>query len=172
MTASGSRTAGSLRQRFEFPLDNDRKGKKMRIALVLLSIAVLTLSALLFVKAHPANATDPQARVFSHFECYDPNPQGQPPPPPRNVVQLTDQFQQFTTDVGPAILFCTPVMKQLQPGVNPLPVPAPADHLECYVIAGPQVAKRVLAANQLQRQTLTINAPKLLCVPTHKKLLR
>src|SRR5438876_290905 len=102
----------------------------MRIATILLSIAVLTLSALLFVKAHPANATDP-SRVFTHFECYSPNPQGQPPPAPRNVVQLTDQFQQIVTDVGPAVLFCTPVQKQLQPGVQPLPTPTLLDHLEC-----------------------------------------
>jgi len=144
----------------------------MRIATIVLSIAVLTLSALLFVKAHPANATDPNARVFSHFECYDPNPVGQPPMPPRNVVTLTDQFNQITTDVGPALLFCTPVMKQLQQGVQPLPFPNPADHLECYAIAGPPVNKRVVAANQLQKQNLTIDKPQLLCVPTHKRVLQ
>ena len=142
----------------------------MRIATIVLSIAVLTLSALLFVKAHPANATDPNL-VFSHFECYDPSPPGAPPPAPRNVVQLTDQFQQINTDVGPAVLFCTPVMKQLQQGVQPLPFPKPADHLECYTITGPPVNKRVVAANQLQKQNLTIDKPQLLCVPTHKKVL-
>ena len=145
----------------------------MRLALIALSIAVLTLSALLFVKAHPANATGPgpAARVFSHFECYDPNPIGPPPPPPRNVVLLTDQFGQNQTQVGPALLFCTPVMKQLQAGVTGLPVPSPADHLTCYAITGPPVNKRVLAMNQLDRPRLTVDKPQMLCVPTHKKLL-
>jgi hypothetical protein len=85
---------------------------------------------------------------------------------------LLDQFQQITTKVGTSQLFCTPVMKKLQQGVQPLPVPAPADHLTCYAIMGPTVSHTVVAMNQLQRPQLQLGTPVLLCIPTHKKLIR
>jgi hypothetical protein len=85
---------------------------------------------------------------------------------------LLDQFQQITTQVGPSELFCTPVMKTLPKGVKPLPVPAPADHLTCYMITGPKVNHVVQAENQLQRQQLQLGTPAMLCVPTHKIVIR
>lgn len=141
----------------------------MRIATIILSMAVAVCAVLLVLRVHPATAMDPPT-VFSHFECYNPSPPGPPPPPPRNVVNLKDQFQQYTTQVGPAVLFCTPVTKMLQPGVRGLPVPPPADHLTCYAITGPAVNRRIHALNQLQRLPLTVKDPALLCVPTHKIL--
>jgi hypothetical protein len=145
----------------------------MRFATICLSIAIIASAALLSGKLHPATATatSAPAMVFSHFLCYQPNPTGPPPPPPRNVVNLTDQFNAFQTQLGPAVLFCTPVQKKLQPGVRPLPVPPPASHLTCYVLQGPPANKRVMASNQLQRQILTIAQPQLLCVPTNKRVL-
>jgi hypothetical protein len=146
----------------------------MRFATICLSIAIIASAALLSGKLHPATATATEAPavVFSHFLCYQPNPQGNPPPPPRNVVNLKDQFNSFQTQLGPAVLFCTPVQKHLQPGVAPLPVPPPADHLTCYLLQGPPANKRVQALHQLDRPILTIAQPQLLCVPTHKKVLR
>lgn len=143
----------------------------MRFATICLSIAIIASAALLSGMFHPATATVEPATVFSHFLCYQPNPAGQPPPAPRNVVNLTDQFNHFQTSLGPAVLLCTPVQKKLQPGVRPLPVPQPASHLECYVLQGPPANKRVMASNQLQRQILTVVQPQLLCVPTNKKVL-
>jgi hypothetical protein len=90
--------------------------------------------------------------------------------PTRTAAEIAAQ-RQITTQVGPSELFCTPVMKKLQPGVSPLPVPPPADHLTCYAITGPATNHLVLAENQLQRQQLQLGTPALLCVPTHKKLI-
>jgi hypothetical protein len=143
----------------------------MRFATAVSLVAALAIVVVGMVKDGPATASYPQAMVFSHFECYTPVQPGPPPKSPRNVVMLTDQFQQITTQVGPSELFCTPVMKKLQPGVSPLPVPPPADHLTCYAITGPATNHLVLAENQLQRQQLQLGTPALLCVPTHKKLI-
>ena len=143
----------------------------MRFATAVSLVAALAIVVLAMVKDRPASAEYPQAMVFSHFECYTPPQPGPPPPAPRNVVKLVDQFQQIQTQVGPSELFCTPVMKTLPPGVGPLPVPPPADHLTCYAISGPPINHLVLAENQLQRQKLPLGTPSLLCVPTHKKVI-
>jgi len=148
----------------------------MRFATITLSIVILVSSALIAARLHPATASQGYYAAgpdvaLSHFLCYVPSPQGSPPPAPRNVVNLTDQFQSFQTQLGPVALFCNPVMKQLQPGVSPLPVPAPIDHLTCYMLQGPSVTHLVEAENQLARPKLNLTSPTLLCVPTHKKVL-
>jgi hypothetical protein len=142
----------------------------MRFGTAVSLVAALAIVVLAMAKDRPAAADYPQAMVFSHFECYAPVQPG--PKPPRNVVMLLDQFQQITTQVGPSQLFCTPVMKTLPKGVKPLPVPAPADHLTCYMIAGPKINHVVEAENQLQRQQLQLGTPTMLCVPTHKIVIR
>ena len=143
----------------------------MRFVTAVSLVAALTFVGIAMVNDHPATASYQPDVVFSHFECYTPTAPGPPPPAPRNIVQLTDQFQQITTKVGPSELFCTPVVKKLQPGVHPLPVPAPADHLTCYAIMGPTINHVVMASNQLQRQQLGLGTPALICVPTHKKVI-
>jgi hypothetical protein len=144
----------------------------MRFGTTISLLAALALVSIAMAKDRPATASYQPDVVFSHFECYTPVHPGPPPPAPRNVVQLSDQFQQITTKVGPSELFCTPVMKMLQHGVGGLPVPAPADHLTCYAIMGSPVQHVVVAMNQLQRPQLQVGTPALLCVPTHKKLIR
>ena len=143
----------------------------MRYVTAVSLVAAFAFVAIAMANDHPATASDQEAVVFSHFECYTPVQPGPPPPPPRNVVQLTDQFQTYQTQVGPSELFCTPVMKMLQHGVHGLPVPPPANHLTCYAISGPPVNHVVLASNQLQHQQLQLGTPALLCVPTHKKVI-
>jgi hypothetical protein len=143
----------------------------MRFLTAISLVAAFAFVAIAMVNDHPATASDQPAVVFSHFECYTPVQPGPPPPAPRNVVQLTDQFQMIQTKVGPSELFCTPVMKKLQQGVHPLPVPPPANHLTCYAIMGPTINHVVLASNQLQKQQLQLGTPALLCVPTNKKVI-
>lgn len=143
----------------------------MRFASVILSIAIVAAAAILSAKLHPAGATTPQVVTYTHFECYQPSQPGPPPPAPRNVVTLTDQFHTYTTQVNQSVLVCTPVIKKLQPGVSPLPTPTKIDHLLCYTIKGPPANRRAFLQNQLQRQTMTIVNPVLLCVPTNKHLL-
>lgn len=143
----------------------------MRFATAVSLLAALAFVMVAMAKDGPATASYPDAVVFSHFECYTPVKPGPPPPAPRNVVKLADQFQQITTQVSSSVLFCTPVMKTLPPGVRPLSVPPPADHLTCYAISGPPVNHLILASNQLQRQQLMLGTPALLCVPTHKKVI-
>lgn len=144
----------------------------MRFLTTVSLVAALALVSIAMVNDHPATASAQPDVVFSHFECYSPVQPGPPPPAPRNVVMLLDQFQQITTKVGTSVLFCTPVMKKLQPGVRGLSVPSPADHLTCYTIDGPPVQHIVVAMNQLQRPRLQLGKPALLCVPTHKKLIQ
>jgi hypothetical protein len=143
----------------------------MRFLTTVSLVAALAFVSIAMVNDHPATAAPQPNVVFSHFECYTPVQPGPPPPAPRNVVMLLDQFQQITTSVGPAELFCTPVMKKLQPGVHGLSVPSPADHLTCYVIDGPPIQHNVVALNQLAHTPLQLGKPALLCVPTHKKLI-
>lgn len=114
--------------------------------------------------AVPVVPVTPVPIALSHFKCYD----VVKPAEPRSIVLLTDQFQQNArTAVLPAELLCTPVKKRLA-NAEPLPVPGPADHLLCYLIAGNQVAQRRAVANQLQRTAVLVLKPHYLCVPTNK----
>jgi hypothetical protein len=113
----------------------------------------------------PQAVAQPQAATrFSHFECY----QAQFQAPVSAAVSLTDQFQSYQTQVGPADMFCTPVVKKLLPPGRPLRVPAPADHLTCYHIQGPPANQARPIANQLQKTVVQVFTPIYLCVPTNK----
>ena len=134
-----------------------------------LAIGVLAVATSFFIGRLtalpvPAEAAVPMARVFSHFECYTSTFQGK-----FNgaLVQLTDQFQQYQTNVGRAELFCTPVTKKVISGPN-MPVPPPADHLTCYPIKGPSLLQTRPFANQFDTGQVTVGNPSLLCLPTHK----
>jgi hypothetical protein len=112
----------------------------------------------------PAVAQGMMARTtFSHFECYQAQIGGQF----AATVELTDQFQQYQTNVGPAQLFCTPVTKKVISGPN-MRVPNPADHLTCYQIKGPTIQQSRAYANQFISNKVLVGTPSLLCVPTHK----
>lgn len=144
----------------------------MRFATAVSLVAAFAIISIAMVKDHPATAAYQPQVVLTHFECYQPVRPGPPPPAPRNLVQLSDQFQKVQVKIGQSQLFCTPVVKTLQQGVQPLPVPAPVDHLTCYQIDAQPINHTLVAMNQLQRPQLQVGKPTLLCVPTHKKLLQ
>ena len=101
---------------------------------------------------------------FSHFECYA----AQMKPVQGEVVQLTDQFQTYKTQIGAPQFFCTPVTKKVISGPR-VPVPAPADHLSCYQIQGPTIQQQRPYTNQFIMDTVAVGSPQLLCVPTNKQ---
>jgi hypothetical protein len=134
-----------------------------------LTIGVVAVASAFFIGRATALPTA-QASVqpnaaFHHFLCY----QVTVTPPESPTVQLIDQFQTFQTKLAPADLFCTPVKKKLI-GISPLPVPAPADHLTCYPLQGPNPNMNRLIQNQVQPQgsQVFVGTPVRLCMPTHK----
>jgi hypothetical protein len=110
-----------------------------------------------------ASGLTPMVTTFSHFECYS----AKFGMTPTALVQLTDQFQQYQTNIGPPVLFCTPVTKKVLRGPH-LRVPPPADHLTCYQIQGPPIQQTRAYANQFVKDQVSVGTPSLLCVPTHK----
>jgi hypothetical protein len=101
--------------------------------------------------------------TVAHFECYTAT-FGKTP---QALVQLTDQFQQYQTNIGPPELFCTPVVKKVISGHHQR-VPTPADHLTCYAIQGPAIQQSRPYVNQFVTDNVTVGTPSLLCLPTNK----
>lgn len=135
-----------------------------------LALGVVLLASAFFMGRLTAPSTaqasmiTPMVTTFSHFECYTAG-FGQSP---SASVQLTDQFQTYQTKIGVPELFCTPVTKKVLSGPH-LRAPAPANHLTCYAIQGPQAGQSRPYANQFVKQdTVSVESPSLLCVPTHK----
>jgi hypothetical protein len=126
-------------------------------------ILAFALGRLTGISTPAAAAFMPQATTFSHFECYT----AQLPKFPGADVYLTDQFQTYSTGVGQAQYFCTPVMKKVIKGPN-MKVPPPADHLTCYQIQGPTINQQRPFYNQFQKGSVVVETPALLCLPTHK----
>ena len=111
-----------------------------------------------------ASGLRPMVTTFSHFECYT----AKFGMAPQALVQLTDQFQTYRTNIAQPEFFCTPVTKRVISGHN-CPVPPPADHLTCYMVAGPTIQQQRPYANQfVQRDNVVVGTPSLLCLPTHK----
>ena len=111
-----------------------------------------------------ASGLTPMVTTFSHFECYT----AKFGMMPQALVQLTDQFQTYQTKLGPPQLFCTPVAKKVISGRH-FTVPPPANHLTCYMIAGPTIQQQRPYANQfVQNDSVVVGTPNLLCLPTHK----
>jgi hypothetical protein len=111
----------------------------------------------------PAAAAMQPLVKFSHFECYTAQLKSV-----QEEVQLGDQFQSYKTAVGAPEFFCTPVTKKVISGTN-MRVPAPADHLTCYMIKGPSIQQSRPYTNQFIQDTVTVGVPQLLCVPTNKQ---
>jgi hypothetical protein len=111
----------------------------------------------------PASAAIQPMVRFSHFECYAAQMK-----PVQAQVKLTDQFQSYSTSLGPPQFFCTPVVKKVISGPHVV-VPAPADHLTCYQIQGPSLQTSRPYTNQFIQDTVGVGTPQLLCVPTNKQ---
>jgi hypothetical protein len=96
--------------------------------------------------------------VLDHFKCYKAKGAS-----PNVAVDLEDQF-----GVEPEVLveqpklFCNPVDK------NGEEIRNPAAHLTCYKINADGENRDVVVENQFGGQTLEVEKPKLLCVPSDK----
>jgi hypothetical protein len=89
-------------------------------------------------------------------------------PPP--FVTIKDQFQSVNVKVGPPVALCIPTAKTVVPGKPPTPINNPRAHLLCF-IANPatQVTPRtVFDQNQFGTGAVSINATRLLCLPSFK----
>ena len=129
------------------------------VLLVMASFAIGRVTA-----PTPAAAAMQPFVKFSHFECYTAQAKAV-----QAEVQLRDQFQTYKTTVeGTPAYFCTPVTKKVISGTN-MQVPAPADHLTCYMIKGPAIQQSRPYTNQFIQDTVTVGVPQLLCVPTNKQ---
>src|SRR5207248_3234582 len=74
------------------------------------------------------------SNIIFPFQCYLIN--GDTPPSPNNVVNITDQFgTRQNVHVGPARLLCTPT-ETTKPDLGLFdPPPVLGDHLTCYTIS-------------------------------------
>jgi hypothetical protein len=130
--------------------------------------------------------------LIDHYKCYDAKPEEEFD---RREVRLEDQFGAETVTVRRPQLICTPAVKNDDPANPVLKFPDalrnPIDHLVCYDLRekggegdeekgrkdnkekdgkgteGPEV----LVDNQFGQQSLTVKKPRLLCVPSLKKLV-
>jgi hypothetical protein len=100
---------------------------------------------------------------LNHSWCYEVNGE----PVDRDVL-LEDQFRTDTARVEQPVLFCNPVEK-IRDGVRTR-IEERAVHLTCYDLHVPQRTEPTLVDifNQFERDTFTITASQLLCVPSEK----
>ena len=96
--------------------------------------------------------------LLDHFKCYA--AEGTPV----NVqVTLEDQFgHEPQVRVGLPRLFCNPVDKNDAGIIND------SAHLTCYRIRGSETQRTVSIQNQFGEQSLRVQEPRLLCVPSEK----
>ena len=100
----------------------------------------------------------PADERLDHFKCYDADGD-----PVDATVDLADQFGvEPGVLVGKPQVFCNPVDK------NGEGILDPEAHLTCYEIEDLGERQAVLISNQFGEQTLTVNEPQLLCVPSEK----
>jgi hypothetical protein len=100
---------------------------------------------------------------LNHSWCYEVNGE-----PVNQEVRLEDQFGTDTVRVEQPQLFCNPVEK-VRDGQRTR-IEEREVHLTCYDLHGPQQTEATQAGifNQFERDTFTITAWELLCVPSAK----
>jgi len=95
---------------------------------------------------------------IDHFKCYEASGDNMDV-----IVDLEDQFgAEPQVLVGTPRFFCNPVDKNGEGIINP------EAHLTCYEINGDDKKLDVLVGNQFGEQTLKVEVPRLLCVPSEK----
>jgi hypothetical protein len=98
------------------------------------------------------------APTIDHYKCYEAKGHA-----PRETVNLEDQFgKEPKVRVGKPAFFCNPVNKNGEGILNP------EVHLTCYEIERKGGKRDVVVENQFGEQTLTVDEPELLCVPSGK----
>ena len=127
-------------------------------ALALLVLLVLPASAPAQSPVEPGPFDD----VTNHYKCYDVFEFDNFEP---RVVRLRDQFGQSQDKVIRPRYLCNPVSK------NHEPIPHPEFHLVCYeILEDTEPAEfKVLVKNQFGVQTLKVQRPELLCLPSSKE---
>jgi hypothetical protein len=110
-----------------------------------------------------AQTQNPPGVNPQHYECYNVD---DPRPSPERKVVLQDQFGRSETVAGKPVLLCNPVSKNREPVKDRL------THLVCYEIRERRAApKRVEAVNQFGIDTLSVDVPRMLCVPSLKRIV-
>jgi hypothetical protein len=98
---------------------------------------------------------------IDHFRCY-----GIEGGPLNRAVSLRDQFGTQQAVVGEPEYLCNPASK------NGSGIQNPAGHLVCYELGevDPFSERRVSVRDQFGLQTLTVEDPSKLCVPSRKRV--
>jgi Ice-binding-like len=138
----------------------------------------------------PPRGRDVTQVLIDHYQCYQAKPEEKVK---QHEVILEDQFGKRTVTLTRPLLICTPVVKDANPsrpvGKFPDDLRNPIDHLVCYQIRegeskdienrdedavewreGGTEHREVSAENQFGKQPLTVQKPRLLCVPSIKTL--
>jgi hypothetical protein len=112
----------------------------------------------------PASAKEanPPGVNPQHYQCYG---VVETTPAQSHPLVLRDQFGGSENKTAKAALLCNPVSK------NHEDIRDRTTHLVCYQIApGKSVDKKVHIENQFGRSVLSVNSPRLLCVPSLKRI--
>jgi hypothetical protein len=110
-----------------------------------------------------AQTQNPPGVNPQHYECYNVD---DPRPSPERKVALQDQFGRSEAVAGKPVLLCNPVSKNRELVKDKL------THLVCYEIREGRFApKRVEAVNQFGIDTLSVDVPRMLCVPSLKRIV-
>lgn len=105
----------------------------------------------------------PAQPSLEHFQCYSLRPSRFRP----RGVALSDQFGARRTRATRRAELCNPVRKNSEPFVNR------QTHLQCYSTNKGKAPNRLVAVrNQFGSQRLFVGAPRRLCVPSAKRVVR
>ncbi|HXM37758.1 MAG TPA: hypothetical protein VN908_03750 [Gemmatimonadales bacterium] len=119
---------------------------------------------MILVTSASAQNPNPPGVNPQHYQCY--NVADPRPATPRTVV-LQDQFGRTETATGKPVLVCNPVSK------NREQVRDTVTHLVCYEIRARRVPRhQVQVVNQFGIDTLPVDAARVLCLPSTKRIVR
>jgi hypothetical protein len=108
----------------------------------------------------------PPPADLNHYKCYAVSRT----PAVAENVDLVDQFGTERVRVQRPSRLCNPVEKR-RAGRDPEPPPHPTEHLVCYQmreLGDPFVPRSVFTRDQFRTETLSIDEPSRLCVPSEK----
>jgi hypothetical protein len=104
----------------------------------------------------------PAQPALEHFQCYSLKRSRFK----ARTVRLSDQFGDRKARVARRAELCNPVRKNNEPLLNR------RAHLQCYGTRGPALNRLVAVQNQFGSQRLLVMAPRRLCVPSEKRIVR
>jgi hypothetical protein len=104
----------------------------------------------------------PAQPALEHFQCYSVKRSRFK----ARTVRLSDQFGDRKARVAKRAELCNPARKNGEPFRNR------RAHLQCYATRGPALKRLVDVQNQFGSQRLLVKAPRRLCVPSQKRIVR